>query len=99
MVAIRGGVKTFLHGAAKAEAVRSYAAAQAIDLAASSAYTDSRSDIEPSQAVGHPFAVNPDRALRRAAAANGWRVLRFASSRLSLAEAEAALSLDLGDDG
>jgi HAD superfamily hydrolase (TIGR01490 family) len=91
-----GGVETFLHGAAKAVAVRSYAAAHAIDLAAASAYTDSRSDIELLQAVGHPFAVNPDRALRRAAAANGWPVLRFASSRLSLAEAEAALLLDLG---
>jgi HAD superfamily hydrolase (TIGR01490 family) len=94
-----GGVETFLHGAAKAGAVRSYAAAHAIDLAASSAYTDSRSDIELLQAVGHPFAVNPDRSLRRAAAANGWPVLRFASSRLSLAEAEAALLLDLAGDG
>jgi phosphoserine phosphatase len=80
---------------AKAEAVRGYAAEHDIDLAASSAYTDSRSDIQLLQAVGHPFAVNPDRALKAAAGANNWPILHFASSKLSLAEAEAALLLDL----
>ena len=90
-----GGVKSFLHGAAKADAIRLYADAHGVDLAASSAYTDSRSDIQLLQAVGHPFAVNPDRPLRRAAEANGWPVLEFTSSRVSLAEAEAALLLDL----
>jgi HAD superfamily hydrolase (TIGR01490 family) len=93
-----GRAETFLHGAAKADAVRRYAAAHGIDLAASSAYTDSRSDIQLLQAVGHPFAVNPDRALRRAAASHSWPVLRFTSSRLPLAEAEAALLLDLEGD-
>jgi hypothetical protein len=29
------------------------------------------------EAVGHPYAVNPDRALRRAAAEHGWPVLVF----------------------
>jgi HAD superfamily hydrolase (TIGR01490 family) len=90
-----GGVKTFLHGMAKAAAVRGYAAEHDIDLAGSSAYTDSRSDIQLLQAVGHPFAVNPDRALKAAAGANNWPILHFASSKLSLAEAEAALLLDL----
>ena len=92
-----GRIETFLHGAAKAEAVRTYAGAEGIDLAHASAYTDSRSDIELLQVVGHPFAVNPDRALRRAAEAEDWPVLRFASSKLTLAEAEAALLLDLDD--
>ena len=50
---------------AKAEAVRARCET-GIDLAASSAYTDSRSDIELLQTVGHPFAVNPDRALGKA---------------------------------
>jgi HAD superfamily hydrolase (TIGR01490 family) len=90
-----GRVDPFLHGAAKAEAVRRYAAEHELDLAACSGYTDSRSDIELLRTVGHPFAVNPDRALEQAATASGWPVLRFASSRLSLAEAEAALLLDL----
>jgi hypothetical protein len=29
--------------------------------------------------VGHPFAVNPDKALRRIAEENGWPVLTFTS--------------------
>ena len=29
------------------------------------------------QVVGHPFAVNPDRELRRIATANEWPVLSF----------------------
>ena len=90
-----GRVERFMHGAAKADALRGYAAEHGIDLAAASAYTDSRSDLQLLEVVGHPFAVNPDRALKKAALANGWPVLRFASSKLSLAEAEAALLLDL----
>jgi HAD superfamily hydrolase (TIGR01490 family) len=89
-----GRIESFLHGAAKADAVRAYAAEHAVELAHASAYTDSRSDIQLLQAVGHPYAVNPDRALRRAAEASNWPILRFASSKLSLAEAEAALLLD-----
>jgi HAD superfamily hydrolase (TIGR01490 family) len=88
-----GAVETFLHGTAKADAVRQYAADHGIDLTASSAYTDSRSDIQLLEAVGHPYAVNPDRALKREAEAHGWPVLEFASSKLSLAEAEAELLL------
>jgi HAD superfamily hydrolase (TIGR01490 family) len=90
-----GRVETFLHGAAKADAVRRYAATGGFDLAASSAYTDSRSDIELLRAVGHPYAVNPDRALKKAALAHAWPILRFTSGRLPLAEAEVALLLDL----
>jgi HAD superfamily hydrolase (TIGR01490 family) len=93
-----GEVESFLHGAAKADAVRSHAARHGIDLAASSAYTDSRSDIQLLQTVGHPFAVNPDRALRRAAAAHDWPVLRFTSDKLPLAEAEAELLLHAPDE-
>jgi HAD superfamily hydrolase (TIGR01490 family) len=89
-----GHIESFLHGAAKAAAVRAYAAEHDVELAHASAYTDSRSDIQLLQAVGHPYAVNPDRALRRAAEASNWPILRFASSKLSLAEAEAALLLD-----
>jgi HAD superfamily hydrolase (TIGR01490 family) len=89
-----GRVESFLHGPAKAEAVRAYAAANGIDLAASSAYTDSRSDIELLETVGHPYAVNPDRALAKLAAARGWPVLHFSAGKLALADAEAALLLE-----
>jgi HAD superfamily hydrolase (TIGR01490 family) len=86
-----GRVESFLHGAAKADAVRAYAAAHGIDLDASSSYTDSRSDVQLLEAVGHPYAVNPDRALAKTAEARGWPVLHFSSGKLALAEAEAAL--------
>lgn len=89
-----GGIETFLHGAVKAEAVRRYAAENGIDLTASSAYTDSRSDIELLRIVGHPYAVNPDRALTAAAESHGWPILHFTSSRRDRAEAEASLALD-----
>ncbi|MEO9174709.1 MAG: HAD family hydrolase [Gaiellales bacterium] len=89
-----GRAQSFMYGSAKADAVRGYAAEHGIDLAASSAYTDSRSDVDLLETVGHPFAVNPDRALRKIAAARGWPVLEFSSSRLALAEAEAALLLE-----
>lgn len=89
-----GGVVRFLHGSAKADAVRAYAARHDIDLARSSAYTDSRSDVDLLRAVGRPHAVNPDRALARLAEQEGWPVLRFASSTRTLAEAEAALLLE-----
>lgn len=47
------------------------------DLAASTAYSDSHTDLAFLEAVGHPIAVNPDRSLRRIAVARGWPVLEF----------------------
>jgi HAD superfamily hydrolase (TIGR01490 family) len=47
------------------------------DLAASTAYSDSHTDLPFLEAVGHPVAVNPDRKLRRVAAQRGWPVLEF----------------------
>jgi HAD superfamily hydrolase (TIGR01490 family) len=65
------------HAAGKAEAVRELAERLGLDLAASTAYTDSHTDLPFLEAVGHPVAVNPDRRLRRMAADRGWPVLRF----------------------
>jgi HAD superfamily hydrolase (TIGR01490 family) len=48
------------------------------DLAESTAYSDSHTDLPFLDAVGHPVAVNPDRALRRIAAARGWPIMEFA---------------------
>jgi HAD superfamily hydrolase (TIGR01490 family) len=67
------------HGAGKAEAVRVLAAQEGLDLQASTAYSDSYSDVPFLEAVGHPVAANPDRKLRRIAAARGWPVVRFAA--------------------
>jgi HAD superfamily hydrolase (TIGR01490 family) len=65
------------HGEGKAQAVRELALVEGLDLAASTAYSDSHSDLPFLEAVGHPVAVNPDAALRRAALARGWPVLEF----------------------
>jgi HAD superfamily hydrolase (TIGR01490 family) len=64
-------------GEAKAAAVRALAAERGLDLASSTAYSDGHTDLPLLEAVGRPVAVNPDRALRRIAAARGWPVLRF----------------------
>ena len=66
-----------LDGRAKAEVVGELASADGIDLAESTAYSDSASDVPFLEAVGYPVAVNPDRKLRGIAAERGWRVLRF----------------------
>ena len=66
-----------LHGEAKATAVRELAGGDGIDLAASTAYSDSYTDLPFLEAVGRPVAVNPDRELRRLAVERGWTVLEF----------------------
>jgi HAD superfamily hydrolase (TIGR01490 family) len=68
------------HGEGKAEAVRELAAREDLDLAASTAYSDSHTDLPFLEAVGKPVAVNPDRALRRVAAERGWPVVEFSGS-------------------
>jgi HAD superfamily hydrolase (TIGR01490 family) len=66
-----------LHGEAKAAAVRELAARDGIDLGASTAYSDSHTDLPFLEVVGHPVAVNPDGALRAEAADRAWPVLEF----------------------
>lgn len=61
-----------IHGQAKVDAVLEVAAETGIDLSESWAYSDSANDIPMLSLVGHPVAVNPDRALRAYARANGW---------------------------
>jgi HAD superfamily hydrolase (TIGR01490 family) len=63
---------------AKDDTVRALADADGLDLAASTAYSDSVADLRFLEAVGNPVAVNPDRALRRIARQRGWQVLRAA---------------------
>ncbi len=65
------------HGAGKAAAIRELAAEHDLDLAASTAYSDSHTDLPFLEAVGRPVAVNPDRELRRIAAERDWPVLAF----------------------
>lgn len=72
-----GRLERRLFGPAKAEAVRALAATDDLDLAASTAYSDSYTDVAFLEVVGNPVAVNPDRELRGIAEARGWRVERF----------------------
>jgi HAD superfamily hydrolase (TIGR01490 family) len=66
-----------LHHEQKAACLQELAERDGLDLAASTAYSDSHSDLPFLEAVGHPVAVNPDRGLRRVAQQRGWPVLRF----------------------
>jgi HAD superfamily hydrolase (TIGR01490 family) len=72
-----GDVDYYAAGATKAEGMRALAAVNGYDLPASYAYTDSITDLTMLGAVGHPHAVNPDRALRREAQLRGWPILDF----------------------
>lgn len=72
-----GVVEFYAAGSNKAQAVRELAATKGYDLEESYAYSDSVSDIPLLQTVGYPTAVNPDRALRRAAEERGWPIRTF----------------------
>jgi len=72
-----GEISFYAYGENKASAVREMAEERGYDLARSFAYSDSLTDTPLLNAVGHGYAINPDRALRRAAADNGWGQLRF----------------------
>lgn len=72
-----GEVEFYAAGPNKATAVRELAAERSYDLADCYAYSDSISDTPLLETVGHPTAVNPDRALRKVAAERGWPVLEF----------------------
>ncbi len=75
-----GEIGRYAYGPEKAFAIRELAAARSYDLAASYAYSDSVTDVAMLESVGHPFAVNPDRALRRIALERGWPTLSFSNA-------------------
>ena len=72
-----GDIEYYAYGENKATAIRSLAEENGYPLEECYAYSDSATDLPMLQAVGHPYAVNPDKALRREAAARGWPVLDF----------------------
>ncbi len=71
----------FMHGAAKAEAVKELAEREGLDLEASYAYGDSLNDLPMMTSVGHPCPINPDRRLRRYASDIGWPIREFRGKR------------------
>jgi phosphoserine phosphatase len=74
-----GELECYAYGEEKAVQVRRLAAERGYSLPDCYAYTDSVTDLPLLEIVGHPRAVNPDRALRRIAAVRGWPVLSFGS--------------------
>jgi len=72
-----GEVDFYAYGPMKAEAIRELARTEGYDLSRCYAYSDSATDIPMLAEVGHAYAVNPDRALRKEATARGWPVLVF----------------------
>jgi HAD superfamily hydrolase (TIGR01490 family) len=104
---VRDGVYTgkpsgpFTYREGKAVAIRELAEREGIDLSESFAYSDSESDLPMMRAVGHPVAVNPDRALERVAREEGWRIMRFdkLGRRLKLLGAVGSVLLVAGGSG
>jgi HAD superfamily hydrolase (TIGR01490 family) len=104
--AARDGVYTgepvglFIYRSEKALAIQQLAVRENIDLSESYAYSDSESDLPMLEVVGHPVAVNPDRALARVARERGWQILRFdrlgRRLRVSVALAGAAAAGGVG---
>jgi HAD superfamily hydrolase (TIGR01490 family) len=72
-----GEIDYYAYGEHKAAALRRLADEHHYDLSRSYAYSDSITDIHMLEVVGHPYAVNPDRELRREAVSRGWPVLVF----------------------
>ena len=72
-----GEIEFYCFGEGKAAAIRELAALEGYPLEHCYAYSDSVTDLPMLEEVGHPCAVNPDRALRREAAQRGWPVLGF----------------------
>lgn len=72
-----GELAFFCTGREKADAVRLFAQREQIDLERSYAYSDAFTDVPLLELVGHPVAVNPDRALARLAAEREWQTRTF----------------------
>ncbi|SDB94604.1 HAD-superfamily subfamily IB hydrolase, TIGR01490 [Sanguibacter gelidistatuariae] len=72
-----GQIDFYAYGENKALAITELARSAGYDLEGSYAYSDSITDAPMLEVVGHSFAVNPDRTLRRLAAERGWGVLTF----------------------
>lgn len=72
-----GGITSYNYGDAKPAAMAAMAERRGWDLARCWAYSDSITDEPMLRSVGHPVAVNPDRALAKIARETGWTVRQF----------------------
>lgn len=74
-----GEVPFFCRGGNKATELRRIAAERGYDLSRCYAYSDSGTDEPMLSVVGHPVAVNPDKALRKIAEEREWPIRIFRS--------------------
>lgn len=72
-----GDIEFYCKGEAKAMALQRLAIERGYDLQQSYAYSDSITDLPMLEAVAHPVAVNPDRALRKYAQEHGFEIRSF----------------------
>jgi HAD superfamily hydrolase (TIGR01490 family) len=92
-----GQISFYAYGENKATAIRELAERSGYDLARSYAYSDSVTDVHMLEIVGNPYAVNPDRDLRKRATSLGWPILVFSKpvalrSRVRLAASKPTLA-------
>ena len=80
-----------MFGEEKARAAREFARQRNTSLAQCSAYGDSSLDRWILASVGHPFAVNPTRGLRRRAELRGWQMLAWTHCPIRTAGEQRAL--------
>jgi HAD superfamily hydrolase (TIGR01490 family) len=96
-----GEIEYYAYAEEKARAITELAAQRGYDLEQCYAYSDSITDAHMLETVGHPFAVNPDKELRKLATTNGWPVLVFTKpvalrSRVTLAARPTLAALAVG---
>lgn len=72
-----GKIRFYAYAENKAKAITDLARRRGYDLERSFAYSDSVTDVPMLEAVGHAYAVNPDKELRKVARERGWPVLAF----------------------
>ena len=72
-----GEVEFYAAGEHKVAAILEEAERYDLDLDGSFAYSDSVTDLPMLETVGHPVAVNPDRALLKEATSRGWEIRVF----------------------
>jgi HAD superfamily hydrolase (TIGR01490 family) len=72
-----GKINFYAYAENKAKAISDLARKRGYDLSGCYAYSDSITDLHMLEIVGHPYAVNPDKDLRRIAKERGWPVLVF----------------------
>lgn len=74
-------VGEFCYGAGKVIEIEKLAAERGYNLARSTAYSDSISDLPMLERVGTAVAVNPDHELRAIARQRGWRIVEVGRKR------------------